>query len=47
MKSITLMNISQIFRKSDKLDEANETEILLGISFINSKKPQQAAEIFK
>lgn len=37
-KGVTLLNLSNIFRKNERTEEALETEILAGLSFMSSRK---------
>ncbi|KAL4512157.1 hypothetical protein ABPG72_005159 [Tetrahymena utriculariae] len=43
---VGLLNLSNIFRKHNRTEEAIETEILSGLSFMNSRKFVQSSEIF-
>ncbi|KAL4475035.1 hypothetical protein ABPG74_001731 [Tetrahymena malaccensis] len=43
---VGLLNLSNIFRKHNRIEEAVETEILSGLSFMNSRKFVQSSEIF-
>ncbi|KAL4492890.1 hypothetical protein ABPG73_010439 [Tetrahymena malaccensis] len=44
---LSLLNISHILRKSGRVDDAIECEILLGLSMLSSRKYIQASEILK
>ena len=47
MKVVTLLNIANIFRKHNRIDETIETEILFGLSLINARRYLQAAEVLR
>lgn len=44
---VSLLNISNIFRKNNKTEELIETEILLSFSLINARRFVQAAELLR
>jgi len=46
-QGLSLLNISHVMRKSGRVDEAIETEILLGLSMLSQRKYIQASEILK
>ena len=47
LKVVTLLNIANIFRKENRIEEAIETEILFGLSLINARRFLQAAEVLR
>ncbi|KAL4490312.1 hypothetical protein ABPG72_004351 [Tetrahymena utriculariae] len=46
-QGINLLNISNLFQKNNRKEEAVETDIILGYSLMSQRKYIQAAEIFK
>jgi hypothetical protein len=44
---VTLLNISQSFKQSKRLDEATEVDILVSLSLISARRFVQASELLK